>query len=151
MFPGGKSTKRQPAQGKRSVPCDDWKQPQACWQSSAFGRKLRQPDLSRFPQQLLSCQLGKMPVSKYPSHHRPSALPVIEEEGQLQLPFLAHSQHGAFYHKKSVLFSRNGREGRIAVAFLSVFACLLLLSASYRYRGGMKTRHVFWRRSKNTM
>lgn len=29
--------------------------------------------------------------------------------------------------------------------------CLLLLSASYRCRGGMKTRPAFWRRSKNTM
>ena len=41
--------------------------------------------------------------------------PVIEEEGQLQLPFLAHSRHGASYHRKSVHFSRNGRDGRIAV------------------------------------
>ena len=42
-------------------------------------------------------------------------LPVIEEEGQLQLPFLAHSRHGASYHRKSAHFSRNGRDGRIAV------------------------------------
>ena len=41
--------------------------------------------------------------------------PVIEEEGQLQLPFLAHSRHGASYHGKSAHFSRNGRDGRIAV------------------------------------
>ena len=41
--------------------------------------------------------------------------PVIEEEGQLQLPFLAHSRHGASYHRKSAHFSRNGRDGRIAV------------------------------------
>ena len=41
--------------------------------------------------------------------------PVIEEEGQFQLPFLAHSRHGASYHRKSVHFSRNGRDGRIAV------------------------------------
>jgi len=39
--------------------------------------------------------------------------PVIEEEGQLQLPFLAHSRHGASYHRKSAHFSRNGRDGRI--------------------------------------
>ena len=41
--------------------------------------------------------------------------PVIEEEGQLQLPFLAHSRHGASYHRKSAHFSRNGGDGRIAV------------------------------------
>ena len=41
--------------------------------------------------------------------------PVIEEEGKLQLPFLAHSRHGASYHRKSAHFSRNGRDGRIAV------------------------------------
>ena len=41
--------------------------------------------------------------------------PVVEEEGQLQLPFLAHSRHGASYHRKSAHFSRNGRDGRIAV------------------------------------
>ena len=42
--------------------------------------------------------------------------PVIEEEEQLQLPFLAHSRHGASYHRKSAHFSRNGRDGRIAVS-----------------------------------
>ena len=41
--------------------------------------------------------------------------PVIEEEGQLQLPFFAHSRHGASYHRKSAHFSRNGGDGRIAV------------------------------------
>ena len=45
--------------------------------------------------------------------------PVIEEEGQLQLPFLAHSWHGASYHRKSAHFSRNGRDGRIAVFGIS--------------------------------
>ena len=40
--------------------------------------------------------------------------PVIEEEGQLQLPFLAHSRHGASYHRKSAHFSRNSRNRRIA-------------------------------------
>ena len=34
-----KGSWRQPAQGKRSVPCDDWKQSQVCWKSSAFRRK----------------------------------------------------------------------------------------------------------------
>ena len=33
--------------------------------------------------------------------------PVIEEEGKLQLPFLAHSRHSASYHRKSAHFSRN--------------------------------------------
>ena len=42
--------------------------------------------------------------------------PVIEEEGQLQLPFLAHSRHGASYHRKSAHFSRNGGDGQIAVS-----------------------------------
>ena len=41
--------------------------------------------------------------------------PVIEEEGQLQLPFFAHSRHGASYHRKSAHFSGNGGDGRIAV------------------------------------
>ncbi len=39
--------------------------------------------------------------------------PFIEEEGQLQLPFLAHSRHGASYHRKSAHFSRNSRNRRI--------------------------------------
>ena len=42
--------------------------------------------------------------------------PVIEEEGKFHLPFLAHSRHGASYHRKSAHFSRNGRDGRIAVS-----------------------------------
>ena len=41
--------------------------------------------------------------------------PVIEEEGQLQLPFFAHSRHGASYHRKSAHFSRNNGNRRIKV------------------------------------
>ena len=35
----GSLPKAQPAQGKHSVPCNDWKQPQVCWNLSAFRRK----------------------------------------------------------------------------------------------------------------
>ena len=41
--------------------------------------------------------------------------PVIEEEGKLQLPFLAHSRHSASYHRKSAHFSRNNGNRRIKV------------------------------------
>ena len=50
--------------------------------------------------------------------------PVIEEEGKLQLPFLAHSRHGASYRRKSAHFSRNSLSGRTAgfcVAFRGDF------------------------------
>ena len=41
--------------------------------------------------------------------------PFIEEERQFQLPLFRHSRHGASYHRKSAHFSRDGRDGRIAV------------------------------------
>ena len=56
--------------------------------------------------------------------------PVIEEEGKLQLPFLAHSRHSASYHRKSAHFRADYTPPicRVWVAFWYQFCRVVLLS-----------------------